>query len=1007
MLGCLPACGRDVLTTSLRADAERRGILYESFGRARCAQGRYVEATAPSAAACLDACSLNQSCHYASLEQDASCRIYTTPHCRLLRGPDFGLLTRKCAWPPGGFVPPCAHRAAASAMESVGRGYCAAGYYSGWNESGASTASLDACLRACRDDPYCEHVAFIRGATCSRYTATREGCERLATPHALRHELYRKACAPAEPRRGECEGAPLVEEDAQCHESCVRLVCAAPATPSAGGLRTWRVGGARNGALAQLGLAILFVRGADEPRRTDRASGFGCRSTHRVFVDAVDCAPSKRAITRRARTLFEVPPLLKERECMDILNFRGHGPEDPRVLPLSDERAVMLVADYVPDSRAGRGGGGYRRGLVAHMLRTENGTVALEGLPRVLVPRSVEVADFALVEKNWVPFRTERGMLVQSWLLDEHNKSVVHAVNLSDGTLSERHESDASGLRRLLGAEFAASGGTNAVPLDAEHQLAVGHLMGWISRKRRHERRRYALFGYIFRSTPPFPIVAATPPFCIEPPNVTGDAAEASWDQTIGRPCPAAVHFPTGLLLQTVMRKGRAIRHILLSWGHEDKETMLTLASLDGMLGQMRPLGPNTVSSVADEASLEKSVRRETALANFSDATRYFSVLPVPPAARRCQGHVALLAKTGQFPHATPHDVQRLWSWCPGSLRNGSTLAVETAATITDTCQLAHNEAHNMAFFWIESGLFAIGGRDSENEPGWMENGVAHSPTKLLTPGAFLLGPARSLDELLAGAWRHECSHPPPPHPSVLPHLRGDHEGCVERRPGANNCEFDGRFSVVAWGKRLLLYARANIVGTPLSWANAAHYVFGGRHVQMTSTPLPAFTAAPHSAKWAPFQLVHILGFSIDPPRADQNLYFAAVELNPVDDQTLLGLFPTAFTRLRLSPPNSSGPASLIDEAFVGIGLTCDGYHFSRLQRLVPSRLALHGRTHDQPADGLLVRDGAVLFFVHIGVPGLDERAGARAKSKLVQYALPLDVLREYTHKARSTLDSC
>lgn len=60
---------------------------------------------------------------------------------------------------------------------------------------------------------------------------------------------------------------------------------------------------------------------------------------------------------------------------------------------------------------------------------------------------------------------------------------LAHSLELLSSSLQGWYESDASGLRALLWPRFAISGGSNAVPLDAQHQLAVGHLMAWGERR--------------------------------------------------------------------------------------------------------------------------------------------------------------------------------------------------------------------------------------------------------------------------------------------------------------------------------------------------------------------------------------------------------------------------------------------------------------------------------------------------------------------------------------------
>lgn len=97
----------------------------------------------------------------------------------------------------------------------------------------------------------------------------------------------------------------------------------------------------------------------------------------------------------------------------------------------------------------------------------------------------------------------------------------------------------------------------------------------------------------------------------------------------------------------------------------------------------------------------------------------------------------------------------------------------------------------------------------------------------------------------------------------------------------------------------------------------------------------------------------------------------------------------------------------LVDEVFIGLSLSCDGIHFSRLHRLIGSRLALFGRAADQPPDGWVVEWEAVYFFVHHNVPGLSERPRERVNSHLTRYRMKMDDLRAYTRTARSTLKSC
>ena len=69
----------------------------------------------------------------------------------------------------------------------------------------------------------------------------------------------------------------------------------------------------------------------------------------------------------------------------------------------------------------------------------------------------------------------------------------------------------------------------------------------------------------------------------------------------------------------------------------------------------------------------------------------------------------------------------------------------------------------------------------------------------------------------------------------------GNHKGCVESRRGFGACEFDGRFSLIHFRGRFLLYARANVPS---------------RFVQITHSD--------DLKEWSPFQLIDIEGAKPD-----------------------------------------------------------------------------------------------------------------------------------------------
>ena len=72
----------------------------------------------------------------------------------------------------------------------------------------------------------------------------------------------------------------------------------------------------------------------------------------------------------------------------------------------------------------------------------------------------------------------------------------------------------------------------------------------------------------------------------------------------------------------------------------------------------------------------------------------------------------------------------------------------------------------------------------------------------------------------------------------------------------------------------------------------------------------------------------------------------AAVNPNPVDPETLIGLFPTL----------SAGKGVAGRKAFVGMAISCDGAHFSSLRPVLRSMEGYMGRTTEHPVDGIVAR---------------------------------------------------
>ena len=175
-------------------------------------------------------------------------------------------------------------------------------------------------------------------------------------------------------------------------------------------------------------------------------------------------------------------------------------------------------------------------------------------------------------------------------------------------------------------------------------------------------------------------------------------------------------------------------------------------------------------------------------------------------------------------------------------------------------------------------------------------------------------------------------------------------------------------------------------------------------------------TARNATGPWAPFEPIQILGW--DGEAQTNNIYFAAMNVNPVDGRSLIGLFPVNAAK---------------NGTYIGVALSCDGVRFSRLRRLLTSRAAPEGRGSDHPVDGLLVRGeevylyvnrveiprrasrGSFIFmntsstralgsrYVHRDVPGI-----THGRPRIVRYATSRDALRRYTAEAKAELpESC
>ena len=209
-----------------------------------------------------------------------------------------------------------------------------------------------------------------------------------------------------------------------------------------------------------------------------------------------------------------------------------------------------------------------------------------------------------------------------------------------------------------------------------------------------------------------------------------------------------------------------------------------------------------------------------------------------------------------------------------------------------------------------------------------------------------------------------------------LPVLAGRHAGCTERRTAWRGvCQYDGKMSAVRFRRKTLLYARAN-----------ANPCCGGRAVQVASARTP-------EGPFGPLELVTFRGLS-ENSATDANVYFGAVSTNPVDADSLLGLFPVNAAAKNFEPARRENASC------VALALSCDGVRFSDLACVVASPPRPHGRTLDHPATGFVRRGGAVFAYVQHNVPGIV--AGRR--TRVVRYAASVEALEAFTADAKNDL---
>ena len=237
----------------------------------------------------------------------------------------------------------------------------------------------------------------------------------------------------------------------------------------------------------------------------------GCSTEHSAFLQLVARAipwgaaapsfePWTHSLLLNHHHNRQLPSLQPNRSCEDVLNFRGRGPEDPRLLPVelsNGARGLLIfVTEYWPAAMAAQGSvagralqsaalkssllpnSPYGRGkglAFDRRMVTYSFTLAEDGIQGgklgpglVLHPSSKNPTNLSSIEKNWSPFRIGSHVYVHQWLNSPAGVAVVHRVNTTSGELLEHfHSPTGKRLCEAIGAlqHSVISGGTPAVQL--------------------------------------------------------------------------------------------------------------------------------------------------------------------------------------------------------------------------------------------------------------------------------------------------------------------------------------------------------------------------------------------------------------------------------------------------------------------------------------------------------------------------------------------------------------
>ena len=232
-----------------------------------------------------------------------------------------------------------------------------------------------------------------------------------------------------------------------------------------------------NGAVAFVATAgqelHFFTSNVDG--RTTEARNRNCTSEHRIEVREHQCAAASGGLQLFSATnplLASITSALPHRRCIDLLNYRGNGPEDARVLPLVEEtsavvamehQALLLYVDYA--KRAGGSSETIGHMEPQHDRRMHYRILKLMPTPRVhaasgsaaqatwrallspvrcIEPASPDITNLTTIEKNWAPFSVaegpHKGVYVQHWLDNGFGITITLRLDVRTGLLMQRYE---------------------------------------------------------------------------------------------------------------------------------------------------------------------------------------------------------------------------------------------------------------------------------------------------------------------------------------------------------------------------------------------------------------------------------------------------------------------------------------------------------------------------------------------------------------------------------------